>query len=139
MVEKKAIFSPKQMVANYFASETRPQPTANSENVRVENRHKPEYHDIHLRNNHDAYVPSAEDFWSLRNRAIKYEHIDEWTARINDLNNQIKKIKSSTFLSEAEKQQKIVRRVDIIDFFKKKIADTENFLGLHGTINSKTR
>ena len=137
MTDKKPIFSPKQMVANYLASRGQGNPVKSVTTPRTlhtENEPRP-----HSKSTSNSYVQSAEDYWSLKNRNIKYEQIDEWTARIKDLNNQIEKIKSSNFLSEAEKQQKIARRVDIISFFQEKIVDTEIFLGIRCATNSKTR
>ena len=96
-------------------------------------------HKMNLKNGNNSYVQSFEDYCSLRNRAIKYEQIAEWTARINDLNNQIERIKINRFLSDAEKQKKIARRMDIINFFQKKIVDVETFLGTRNMKNSQSR
>ena len=137
MTDKKILFSPAQMVANRFASGTH---QSYIYSVGSPETDKPTFgHQTGLRNGNNAYVSSFEDYCSLRNRAIKYEQIDEWAARINDLNNQIERITFNNFLSDAEKQKKIARRMDIIRFFKQKIVDTEIFLGLRCAANSKTR
>lgn len=125
------------MVANHLASGTHQDykySVGSPETEKDKSEHK-----MNLKNGNNSYVQSFDDYCSLRNRAIKHEQITEWTARISDLNKQIEKIKINRFLSNADKQKQIARRMDIICFFEKKIVDTEIFLGIRRMTTAKAR